>query len=278
VTDSTQDNAAWMNAWLDTQRQWLTQWQASAAQPGSDPLRATLEGLQANAQSAQWSPQAADVMRQFQSLLQSSMQGLMPGANDGAGTSTAGAIPSAAFWQQLQQVFPLGYAREQQLAWQSYTRAADDYREQMQSLMKRFGDVFTQALEAVPAEAQARAAQGKPALNARELYELWIEKGETIFATLARDNAFTTAQAECGNALSRLKQAQQALMENWLKSHDLPTRSELNSVHLRLRDMSRRIVELEQQLAAPIKKTAKRAPRKQASKQPTGKPMGESHE
>ena len=92
------------------------------------------------------------------------------------------------------------------------------------------------------------------------------EKGETIFATLAKDSAFTTAQAECGNALSRLKQAQQALMEHWLKSHDLPTRSELNSVHLRLRDMSRRIVELEQQLATPIKKPAKRASRKQVNK------------
>jgi hypothetical protein len=39
-------------------------------------------------------------------------------------------------------------------------------------------------------------------------------------------------------------------MEGWLKAHDLPTRSELNSVHLRLRTMTARIAELEQQLAS----------------------------
>jgi BMFP domain-containing protein YqiC len=58
-------------------------------------------------------------------------------------------------------------------------------------------------------------------------------------------------------------------MEGWLKANDLPTRSELNSVHLRLRTLTARIAELEQQLAAPVAPeapTAKpaRAPRKRS--------------
>jgi hypothetical protein len=81
------------------------------------------------------------------------------------------------------------------------------------------------------------------------LYDLWIECGEQAFAMLARDPGFTATQAACANALSGLKLAQQTLLEGWLKANDLPTRSELNSVHLRLRALTARVAELEQQLA-----------------------------
>jgi hypothetical protein len=90
----------------------------------------------------------------------------------------------------------------------------------------------------------------------RELYEVWIECGEQCFAAIAQDAQFIAIQADHSNALSRMRIAEHALLEDWLKQHDLPTRSELNSVHQKLRTMSARIVALDQQLVAqgaPIK-------------------------
>ena len=157
--------------------------------------------------------------------------------------------------------FPVGPAREQQLAWQAYLKAHAEYQLQLTALLQTYGQVVAVSLQTVPEQVEALAAQGKPITRVRELYELWIECGEQAFAIQARNPAFTATQAACANALSRLKLAQQTLMEGWLKSHDLPTRSELNSVHLRLRTLTARIAELEQQLAtaASVDKPARAA-------------------
>lgn len=267
MTD-TQDPNAWMTAWLDTQRQWLNQWQTAASaatSPQSTSFNANAfqtnpfagmnpgmhagmgSGMGAGTNPFQAPPAAQDVMQQFQTLMQNSMQSTLQAMGVQPEPKPD---PSKEFWQRLQQVFPLGYAREEQLAWQQYAEAVEHYRQRMQGLIERFAQVFNQALEAVQAEVTARAARGEAALGVRELHDLWVEQGERLFASLAHDSAFSAAQAECGNALNRVKQSQQVILEHWLKSVDLPTRSELNTVHQRLRDMARHIAELEAQLAA----------------------------
>jgi class III poly(R)-hydroxyalkanoic acid synthase PhaE subunit len=158
--------------------------------------------------------------------------------------------------RQLLDVFPVGPAREQQAAWQSYLKAQAEYQLQLQTLLQAYGQIVATSLQWVQAQVEALAAQGKPITRVRELYDLWIECGEQAFAIQARDPGFTAAQAACANALSRVRLAQQTLMEGWLKSNDLPTRSELNSVHLRLRALTARVAELEQQLAAPVAQEA----------------------
>jgi class III poly(R)-hydroxyalkanoic acid synthase PhaE subunit len=201
-----------------------------------------METLREHLNPASVSPEALNVIQGFQSLLQS----CMAASGELARSATEGS-PSGTLWQQMLQAFPLGPAREQQLAWQEYLQAQTEYQLRLQVVLSAYGKVFAQALEAVPSQVEQRKAQGQETTGFRELYELWIECGEQAFALLARDPEFIAAQAASGNALSRVKRAQNILIEFWLKSHDLPTRSELNSVHQRLRDMSKRIAELEQQ-------------------------------
>ncbi|MGC3981671.1 MAG: poly(R)-hydroxyalkanoic acid synthase subunit PhaE [Steroidobacteraceae bacterium] len=238
------DNTHWIDAWLETQRGWLGRWQSVSLEQRTDAMRVGMDTLRAQLDPAGISPEAVNVVQSFQALLQSCMAGM----GEMARLQSEGQAGTP--WQQMLQAFPLGPAREQQAAWQEYAQALADYQVRLQLVLYAFGKVFTQSLEAVPALAAQRAEQGRPVQGFRELYELWIECGEQAFAAMAHDQEFIAAQAASGNALSRLKRAQQALIEYWLKSHDLPTRSELNSVHLRLRALTARVAELEQQLAA----------------------------
>jgi hypothetical protein len=96
--------------------------------------------------------------------------------------------------------------------------------------------------------------------STRELYDLWIECGEKSFASICREEKFVTAQAAHTNSLSRLRLAERALLERWLQQYDLPTRSEINSLHQKIRSMTNRITGLEQQLAAKATKTKSKKP------------------
>lgn len=241
-TDSTDQPAAqWIDAWLESQRAMLQRWQSDAVQatnPGDmDPelLRKTFnpDALTAG---------TLNMAQSFQTLLQAGMAPFS--AQFTPATDTA---PTA--WQQVLQAFALGPAREQQTAWQEYLQALHEYQARQQTVVQAYGTVFMSALEAVRARAGQRSAQGNAIGGVRELYELWIDCGEQAFAQLAHDNAFIAAQAASANAASRLKLARNTLLDYWLKSQDLPTRGELNSVHLHLRALSARVTELEQQHA-----------------------------
>jgi class III poly(R)-hydroxyalkanoic acid synthase PhaE subunit len=241
-----QNHHNWIDAWLETQQGWLGRWQSIAVEQRVDGMRVAMETLRKYLNPAEVSPEALNVVQGFQTLLQS----CMANAGELSGIMGAGSDAAQNPLRQMFDAFPVGPAREQQVAWQTYLKAHADYQLQLTALLQAYGQVVAISLQLVPEQVAALAAQGKPITRMRELYELWIECGERAFAIQARDPAFTAAQAACANALSRLKLAQQTLMEGWLKAHDLPTRSELNSVHLRLRTMTARIAELEQQLAS----------------------------
>ena len=71
----------------------------------------------------------------------------------------------------------------------------------------------------------------------KEIYDLWVDSAESVYAQAARGAAFVQAQAELTNATSQLRSAQRELIEEWAKQFDLPTRAELNSIHQQLRDL-----------------------------------------
>ena len=71
----------------------------------------------------------------------------------------------------------------------------------------------------------------------KEVYDLWVDSAESVYAQAARAGAFVQAQAELTNATSLLRSAQRELLEEWARQFDLPTRAELNSIHQQLRDL-----------------------------------------
>lgn len=134
---------------------------------------------------------------------------------------------------------PLGLMREHEQAWRDLGEAQARYRHVE-------GELFAQ-LNAVQLEALALLEQrvaDQPVKEMRHLYDSWVECGEEVYARRVRTDAYCKTQAEFANAASELRLKQQVIVERALRMFDLPTRSEINSVHRQLRELKEQIHEL----------------------------------
>ena len=237
-----------VNVWLAAQRELTERWLAGASTEGAsvDPAKifwqTVAQGL---------SPQAQRLAQQLSEL----GPGFVAGAGDALfelfGTSMGGAPKSPAapagdspFGRWL-DLAPIGYFREHHAQAQELARAFGEYQRIASQMNSAIAKVHAEALEILAKRTEALAQAGTKVTDSRALYNLWIECGEQAFSHQARGELFGLLQGELVNAGVRVRVAQQTIAENFLKSLDLPTRAELNSVHKRLKDMRERIEQLE---------------------------------
>lgn len=240
-----------VNVWLATQRELTERWLAASSNGAAqDPAKlfwgAVAQGL---------SPQARDLAQQLSAL----GPGFIAGAGDslfelfGAVSANNGASGSSAAEQPFGRwldLAPIGYFREHHAHAQELARALADYQRIAAQMMAAIVKIHAEGLELLAKKAEALSKAGDAVTDTRRLYALWIECGEQAFAQQARGEVFGLLQGELVNAGTRVRMAQQTIAENFLKSLDLPTRAELNSVHKRLKDMRDRIEQLEAEKAA----------------------------
>jgi BMFP domain-containing protein YqiC len=232
-----------VQAWLTAQRELI---ERSLAVP-------TAEAVQGEVQRW-WQAIAQQTSPQAQALAQQLMQlgpGFMAGAGDALfdlfGTGPNGKSQEAT--SRMLDLAPIGYFREHQADAQTLARALGDYGRIATEMASAIARVHSDALELLAQKTQALTAAGETVSDTHRLYALWIECGEQAFAQHARGEIFGRLQGELVNAGVQVRIAQQTIAESFLKSLDLPTRAELNSVHKRLQAMRERIEQLEQSAA-----------------------------
>lgn len=160
----------------------------------------------------------------------------------------AGEGASRQFADLIARMPALGLTREQTETWRELMAAQAECQSLEQELRAVWTKVQSDALSMVESIIRERQ-QAQGINNYRELYDLWVECGETVFARVAHSEAYAKLQAQVGNAIIRLRAKQQAVIERGLKYFDLPTRSELNTVHKQMRELRERVAALEAQLA-----------------------------
>jgi len=163
---------------------------------------------------------------------------------------------------------PIGLGREQVAIWQELASIQAECQRLEQQLREVLAGVQRKALDLLDEKVRQRR---EPVATYRELYDLWVECAEQVFAKVAHSDAYSKLQGELGNATVRLKARQQKVIEYALKQFDLPTRAELNSVHLQMRQMKQKLAALEQHAASATPATSARparaaAPAKSAAK------------
>jgi class III poly(R)-hydroxyalkanoic acid synthase PhaE subunit len=153
---------------------------------------------------------------------------------------------SAGSWADvLSHLPPIGLGREHNAALRELGSSHAEYQRLEQAMCGMLFKVQTEALDLL--ERRVCERQAAQALTTfRELYDLWVECGELVYAQVAHSDAYCRLQAQFGNAAVRLRGCQQKLIEHALKQFDLPTRSELNSVHRQLREQARQLRELKE--------------------------------
>ncbi|MGO9512814.1 MAG: poly(R)-hydroxyalkanoic acid synthase subunit PhaE [Steroidobacteraceae bacterium] len=217
-----------------------------AAERFMTAARSYLEGT-ANASA----PAAAEAARTFGDFLREQFAALFqpPWITDLAGAASAA---SSAFKVDMPA---LGPTREHQLRWD---RTADAWR-RTDDAQRRLQRLWSDVLRDAAIDFAARLGQLKPNAVGPEalhgLYDTWIDCAEETYARMAHSDAYCNALAEYVNAGSRWRQALQANIEQWAKPFDLPTRSEVNTLTLRLRS-----VEKELRAASKELKTRDRKP------------------
>lgn len=134
---------------------------------------------------------------------------------------------------------PLGHMREHEQAWRDLGEAQARYRHVEGELLAQLNAVQLEALALLE-----QRVVDKPVKEMRQLYDTWVECGEEVYARCVRSDAYCKTQAEFANAASALRLKQQVIVERALRMFDLPTRSEINSVHRQLRELKEQIHEL----------------------------------
>ena len=105
--------------------------------------------------------------------------------------------------------------------------------------------VATIAVENLINALAAPESSGPPVTTLRELHDLWIECGEGSHAAAAHGEDFAAAQAELLSAMVEMRFEQRRQIEEWARVFNLPTRSEIDSIHKRLHDIGRVLRELQ---------------------------------
>lgn len=172
--------------------------------------------------------------------------GNWPGANwpgmnwPGSAAGWPGASGMAAAWPGAASALgmpAIGPAREQQESWQRIGQLLMRCQMAQMQVASQWNDIIGRSLREL-AERLAPGLKGGAAPGSmKEVYDLWVDAAEGVYGQAARAGAFVQAQAELTNATSQLRSAQRELLEEWARQFDLPTRSELNSIHQQLREL-----------------------------------------
>ena len=151
--------------------------------------------------------------------------GLAPGAGAGAGAGGG-----AAGWS-------LGAGREHQERLQRLNAAGARLMAAHQRLELLWSDALREAAAAYAQQLAAARPQEASPDALQGLYDRWIDAAEEAYGRMAHSESYCDAFAEYVNAGSQWRNELLAGLEQWAKQLDLPTRSEINSLEQRVRDL-----------------------------------------
>ena len=221
----------WIHAWVEQQREQLRR----AGRAGDQSTDKASSGDAMHEMHMKWGMHWLEAGRSY-------LQAWVGAASAGEGATRQ-------FADLLAQMPAMGLAREPAEIWRELMAAQAECQALEQEVRAVWINVQSEALGLVEKTLRERNPD-RAVENYRELYDLWVECGEKVFAQVAHSESYAKLQAQVGNAAIKLRAKQQAVIERNLKYFDLPTRAELNTVHKQMRELRERVVMLEAQLAA----------------------------
>ena len=179
------------------------------------------------------------------------------------------AAPGKTAWTQGLELPSLGVTRQQQDLWQRVLELTKRYQELQTQLSAQWSAVGREAAQKFGAELAAASKSGKGFGDLKSLYDRWIENAEQAYSTHAHQEKYAGLLAGLTNTLNEIKAKQRELIESWAQQFDLPTRTEINSVHSRLKAMQQQLHELRE--PKPRAKPETKAKPKRAARTPARK-------
>lgn len=142
-------------------------------------------------------------------------------------------------WKDLLRIPAFGYTRERQEEAQALAAAVIDYQERLTEYQRLLNQVGQDALARFERKLAERSEPGRRIESLRALYDLWIDAAEEAYAEVALGAEFRRVYGGLVNAQMQVQQRVQKMIERQTGALGMPTRSELNAVHRRLKELRR---------------------------------------
>lgn len=145
---------------------------------------------------------------------------------------------------------PLGLLREHQERRQAMARAAIALAEAEARYRALLARAVQRGIERFEEKLAARGENGSPVRSARELFDLWMDAGEEGFLEVASGTEFRAVYGELVNQQMRWRRLLQTEVEIACRALGMPTRSELDGVLKKLKELRDDRRKLEARIAA----------------------------
>jgi len=150
--------------------------------------------------------------------------------------------------RQMLAMPPVGYTREWQTQGQEWAGLFIEYTTATQEFMQLLSKVGQSAAESFGKKLNELSQNGESLEGLRAAYDLWVDCGEEAYAELAATPDFPHLQAKMVNALMRLKNHEQVMMDEVMTAMNIPTRHEVDTTHKRVYEMQRQLCALQDRL------------------------------
>jgi polyhydroxyalkanoate synthesis regulator phasin len=130
----------------------------------------------------------------------------------------------------------IGYGREYQEQYQKFGRLVMEYERAMGQYQAGFGELGQKSLQTFQKHLEAAADASGPVNSVRQVYNIWVDACEEVYAKYAMSDDYAKRYGEMVNALMAVKQQGARLVDEWLEAMNMPTRSEIGGLQRRLHD------------------------------------------
>jgi class III poly(R)-hydroxyalkanoic acid synthase PhaE subunit len=229
--------------WADVLRRYLAQIRDSMLQ-GSPWITKEGTGAFAAASPELWSLYTTELQRFMGPWAQAIQTAMLSSTDLAGGDRQAFAGAQAAFMDAFDGTFgryasapSVGSSRElnERLwrgfeAWVAVRRASTDFQNQMVNTgFHTYEDMLRELVE--------KGEREEKVTTLRELFDLWIDIGETAYADVFSTDDFAELQARLVNASMQYQMRAREIEEEFLTAMGQPTRTEIDQVHRHVYDL-----------------------------------------
>jgi poly[(R)-3-hydroxyalkanoate] polymerase subunit PhaE len=146
--------------------------------------------------------------------------------------------PSLGLTRELNQDMLKGFD-----AWLDYRRATFEYEATL-------GETWMHAFEEFMRQLVASAEKGETIPSVRKLLYLWVEVVDRVFTDIFRSDEYIRIQARLVNTATAYRRRERELVDAFLKTSHLASRSELDEAYKRIYELGKDVKELKKALKA----------------------------
>ncbi len=167
----------------------------------------------------------------------------------------AGSAPTLPWMQQqLERMLAipgLGYTREHQEQLQKLGSLMIAYQKAFNEYTVAYADMGKRSIERVKARLKEREAAGEaPIESTKELFDLWVDCSEEVYAEFVMSDDYVRLHGEMTNALMTLKKQERTMLDDNLEAMNLPTRREMDTLLQRFQQTRRNEKALQSEMRA----------------------------